>query len=100
VRDGDALSVGDRGEGDVLGIKARLEDRAQARIAVEGLVRIGACRDNLPRPVEDGHRQQFRARLTFVEAHAREPRQVHQAQHDHNRPDDGGDAENLFALDA
>ena len=83
MRDRQPVGVDDRGERDVVGVEARLEDRAQSGIgrAAPGMG-SHAVADHLTRTMVNGVGQQFGARTALVEADLRQPRQVHQAQHD------------------
>ena len=63
-------------------------------------VGIGAVADQLAGSMEDRAGQQLRARVAFVQDHARQPRHVQRAQHEHRDSDDRGDAGDLLPADA
>jgi hypothetical protein len=100
VRHRHTVGIDDRRKRDVLRVQARLEDRSQARIAVQRLVRVDPRDHDLAGAMKHRVGQQFRPRLAFVQAHAGEPRQLHQAQHHDDDADDRRHAKNLLALDA
>ena len=81
VRHHDVVRVDDRGEGDVLGIQRRLENRTETGVAAKRRVRIDALDDHLTRAVIHRFGEHIGARLAFFQRHAPEPRQVQQAQH-------------------
>ena len=80
MNDGQAGGVDDRRKGDVLRVEARLENRPQPRIVLEGLHGVAGPLHCLESPVEDGFGDEVRAGLAFVQADPGKPRQVHQAQ--------------------
>ena len=100
VRDRDIVQVGHRSKGHVLRVQTRFENRSQARVGLERLVRIAVADVDLMRAVVNGVGEQLRAGLAFLEAQVREVGDVEQAQHHHHRGDDGGYAEDLLAFDA
>ena len=95
-----ALLVHDRRERHVLAVQAGLENGAKSGIGTQRLKRVDVADVDLVRAVSDGVAEEFGARVALVQAHVREPRQVHQAEHDDNGANDGGDAEDLLAFDA
>jgi hypothetical protein len=99
VRDSDAMHVYDRGKRDVVRIEARLQDRSEAGIAPQRLVRIHTLLDDVPGPVRNRLHQKVGAGPALVQAHPGQPSQVHHAQRHDDDADDRRDAEDLFALD-
>ena len=102
MRDGEAFDVHERGVGDVLRIEARFENRPEARILVQCVVRgggVGVGAHHFLCAMKDGVRDQLRARAAVLEADARQTREVQKAQEDDDRADDRRDAENLLPFD-
>ena len=90
--DDDPGGIDDGRVRDVLGIQARLEHRPHPGAAAQPFVGIAALADHLERALVDRVGDEFGARSALVEADEHEPRQMHHAQDDDDRPDDRRDA--------
>jgi hypothetical protein len=92
VYDGETPHVDDRRENHVLRVDVGFEDRAQAGVGAQGMVRIVALAHHFPGTMEDRVGEQFGASTALLEPHAGQPREVQQAQDHDDRADDRRDA--------